>query len=1139
MRTRRNTPLVSWALGLLTLAVLVLNLPENLDAVLGLWLLFAGLTAFALNFGVLLTSGEIAPAHVFSIMAFLTLGRSDHAGEALWAVAVGALVGSLIQVARADEWLPRRRLTVRSLGTVAETMAHLTLSLLVGGTVYVILGGRLPLGRLTASDAMPLLAFSGTYLLIYLLFFVLRVRLEGKAISGILSANWVTLIGVVLLPIPFGILGAAVATDLDNLSWGILITGLLLVVIGVYGLSRTQFYYRQQVAELSSLSVVSQALRTSLELDALLETIYVQVAHLLSVDNFIVALVNPSRGELYFPLAVRQGKHIDLPPREPGSNLIDHVIQHRAPLLIERDVAARARQMGLRPVEGAVYSWLGVPLLAPDRALGAISVFSSDPEHLLSAGDQRLLMNVAAQAAVTLENAQLYGQAQAHALQLATLNNISTLLTGTLAPERVINLVTSSAAAVSECDAVAVYLYQGSRLTLARNTGLSAAFSDDPPLPLIARTDVEPYRLSRQPLVVTDSHTDPQVDAARRHRMDIEGKRAWLELMLVSGDTPLGVIVVFYDYPRTFSGDAIELMRTFGVQAALAINNARLYTSTDTALDRRVHQLQALYDIGQELTSILNLQKIFDLVLSRAREGTNSDLSALLVGTDDNLGFQIVASQGYPPGAFDDPVAIASSITAAAYDTGRPILLPDVRENRSYLTLDPRMRSQMSIPIRREGETLGVITVESARLDAYGDDDVTFVSQLATQAAIAIDNARLFKRIAEGRDRLQVILDSMTEGVLLIDGEGVVALANPRIESLLGLRAAMLVGRLVDDLLQDTSYDFAALLGLSVVSLRELLADLRAGIYNAENAQGSYELAQPQHLYLKRNIAPVRDENGTLLGLLIVLIDETEQQELAHAREDLNRMIVHDLRSPLTAVTASLKLLNDVIPADNEFAPLVQRTTEASMRAVRKLLNLVDSLLDIAKMESGQMSLDCEPIHLNAVAGNVVLEMDSLARELDVNLAVDVAYDLPLLNIDGEKIERVLLNLVDNALKFTPAGGTVMIQAYPPGQGGAGDGRLRVQVSDTGPGVPDEYKARLFDRFVQIDGLRGRRRGTGLGLTFCRLAVEAHGGRIWIEDNPAGGSIFAFTVPIAEVPPQADEDLFPTADDGDISGPLL
>jgi len=158
MRTQRKTPLASWALGLLTLAVLVLNLPEQIDSVLGLWVLFAALTAFALNFGVLLTSGEISPAHVFSIMAFLTLGHVGRAGEALWSVAVGALVGSLIQVARSDEWLPRRRVTARSLGVVAETMAHLTLSLLVGGAIYVTLGGRLPLGRMSPADAIPLLA---------------------------------------------------------------------------------------------------------------------------------------------------------------------------------------------------------------------------------------------------------------------------------------------------------------------------------------------------------------------------------------------------------------------------------------------------------------------------------------------------------------------------------------------------------------------------------------------------------------------------------------------------------------------------------------------------------------------------------------------------------------------------------------------------------------------------------------------------------------------------------------------------------------------------------------------------------------------------------------------------------------------
>jgi NtrC-family two-component system sensor histidine kinase KinB len=134
-----------------------------------------------------------------------------------------------------------------------------------------------------------------------------------------------------------------------------------------------------------------------------------------------------------------------------------------------------------------------------------------------------------------------------------------------------------------------------------------------------------------------------------------------------------------------------------------------------------------------------------------------------------------------------------------------------------------------------------------------------------------------------------------------------------------------------------------------------------------------------------------------------------------------------------------------------------------------------------------------------------------------VDLTVDVPETLPFLNLDGEKIERVLLNLVDNAIKFTPSGGKVCIRAYPPGTFGVSPGFVRVEVCDTGPGVPDEFKERLFDRFAQLDGQRGRRRGTGLGLTFCRLAVEAHGGLIWIEDQSHGGAVFAFSLPVADL----------------------
>jgi signal transduction histidine kinase len=271
----------------------------------------------------------------------------------------------------------------------------------------------------------------------------------------------------------------------------------------------------------------------------------------------------------------------------------------------------------------------------------------------------------------------------------------------------------------------------------------------------------------------------------------------------------------------------------------------------------------------------------------------------------------------------------------------------------------------------------------------------------------------------------------------------------------------------------------------------------------------------------------VRDETGRVIGLLMVFVDVTEERELAQAREDLGNMIVHDLRGPLTAVTTSLKLLGKIAPLDDPVGKAVKQTTESASRAVRKLLNLVDSLLDISKLESGAMALERATTALRPVCITVVDELAPLALELDVSLTVNAQDDLPLLSIDTEKVERVLLNLVDNAIKFTPSGGRVTVNAYPPGEMGADTGFVRVEVRDTGPGVPDPHKERLFDRFAQLDGQRGHRRGTGLGLAFCRLAIEAHGGQIWIEDNPTGGAVFTFTLPVADVQSGAAAGLVP------------
>jgi K+-sensing histidine kinase KdpD len=243
-------------------------------------------------------------------------------------------------------------------------------------------------------------------------------------------------------------------------------------------------------------------------------------------------------------------------------------------------------------------------------------------------------------------------------------------------------------------------------------------------------------------------------------------------------------------------------------------------------------------------------------------------------------------------------------------------------------------------------------------------------------------------------------------------------------------------------------------------------------------------------------------------------------RSLMDARETYTHMIVHDLRSPLTAVTTSLSLLNELVPKNSDAYPLIQRTTDISRRAIRKVLGRVDSMLDVAKMESGEMYLDREPAQLKPVVESVKTELMPLAQELNITLNIDIPTDLPLLDIDTDKIERMTLNLLDNALKYTPPDSIITLRARV-----NNTDMVRFDVIDQGQGVPDEYKNNLFDRFKQIEGRQVVRRGVGLGLSFCKLVAEAHGGKIWIEDNEGGGSIFATTLPIYTEPVLTKESL--------------
>jgi len=247
------------------------------------------------------------------------------------------------------------------------------------------------------------------------------------------------------------------------------------------------------------------------------------------------------------------------------------------------------------------------------------------------------------------------------------------------------------------------------------------------------------------------------------------------------------------------------------------------------------------------------------------------------------------------------------------------------------------------------------------------------------------------------------------------------------------------------------------------------------------------------------------------VGRVRALRSQKEQlEELLRLREELSAMLVHDLRNPLGAIATGLDLLEQAPIAADE-TEYVTTVIAAMVRSVRRMRRLVDTLLDIARLEEGEVVLWLQPLDLRLLIKGAIMEERPLAERLGITLTSRLPTDLQAVLADRDIIQRVLVNLLDNALKFTPSGGRVWVKVKPETE------VMRVEVIDTGLGIPPEDRIRIFEKFTQVQGQIGTRRGSGLGLAFCRMAVEAHGGHIWVEDGPKGkGSRFIFTIPKAQ-----------------------
>ncbi|MFI5349890.1 MAG: two-component system histidine kinase PnpS [Elusimicrobiota bacterium] len=376
----------------------------------------------------------------------------------------------------------------------------------------------------------------------------------------------------------------------------------------------------------------------------------------------------------------------------------------------------------------------------------------------------------------------------------------------------------------------------------------------------------------------------------------------------------------------------------------------------------------------------------------------------------------------------------------------------------------------------------------AARVRELGNDELGLLGGTLNDLAARVQD--VVGELSRDKAQLTAVLDQMEEAVVAVDAAGAVLVVNPALSRLLGVDAAKARGRRYLETVRHTG--IAQLLGAVLRDGRPAALEIR--------------IFAPEELVFDAHAAPLT-QDGRVGGALLVLHDITRLRRLEQMRRDFVANVSHELRTPLASIRGFAETLSAGAVDDKENRLDFLRTIEEH---ARQLTKLVDDLLDLSAIESGHRAPRLASIDLAAALAESARAFSPVAEERGVRLEAPTAVDLPRVSADSDQLRQILANLLDNALKYTEAGGRVEVSAEP-WKGGA-----RVTVRDTGVGIPEADLPRVFERFYRVDKARAREAGgTGLGLSIVKHLVEAHGGEVSVESRKPGGTAFRFTLPAA------------------------
>ena len=896
------------------------------------------------------------------------------------------------------------------------------------------------------------------------------------------------------------------------------ITHFLAVKEDITGRKRIEQDEREQRALAEALRGIIGVLNSTLDLDQVLDRILTNIGRVVPHDAVNLMLIDPSTGLV--EVALRWGyderSQTQVLPTAGFSVM-------SVPNLIR--MAETGRPTVVPDTRGSPYwvtlgelnwqrSYVGAPIHIKGQTVGFLNLDSATPGFFTESDAERLRA-FADQAAIAIQNARLYAEAQQRAERMGLLNEMSIAINLSGELRAVLQAAVDGLARVLNVSQVGMALFDETRQHLAVMADHPApgnASAVGVELPVEGNLSLQRVLSTQSPLAIEDAQHDP-LTAHIREIMARQRVRSILIVPLVARNKVIGTLGCdVTESSRQFSPEEIELAQTVAALVTLRIEQARLFEAERIArqqAQQRALDLSGLYAIARGTSRSLALEDVLTQALSSALVslGYEAGLIALAELGRSSSELRVVAERGLPAAMLKRLAqgSLAGTLIAHIYDQHEIILIDDLSQESSAALRAMVAKLEASdwqalvgIPLLQQEQSLGVMYLCSHHPRPTASQDLALLVGIGHQIATAVTNAQLFQATLNERSRLKALIESSRDGIILSALDGAISIINAP-----ALQMLRLPGQPGDwlgtSLTAALSYlhDYAS--GFETV-MTELE---RARTGDGPPAEGEAEV--PPRVIRWQSL-PVHV--GTRpMGRLIVLRDMTEERAVERMREDMTHTMVHDLRNPLSSILMSVEFL--IGGAMGELTSQQIDGLTITRRNTRRMMELVNSILDVSRLESGRMPIEPCALSVIDLIADAIRAQSALSSEKGIRLESSLPSALPFAWADASLIHRVMQNLIGNAVKFTPQGGLVSVAASLDKQ--APQPMLLISVSDAGPGISPEIQGRLFQKFVTG---REEGSGSGLGLAFCKLTIEAHGGRIWVDSILDHGTTFTFTLPV-------------------------